>query len=239
MLHARVQSAAVLQQQHVDRLHRHTIHTTSAGMAHVNGPTARATVTSTSWWWEQEQRVVLNFGDADITQKATCATSAQINFVYVIFTSNSSTAAVAFLSLPLSLFVSLFKGTSHNNIAISLPALLFFRSYNEVFVQTAFIPYYLSTDIDFVCVLCTSSSTAAAVASLSLPLSLSVFIQGYLTQRYRHFSTYPFIFSQLQRSVCINGIYSLLPFWHVLFSKWLFSTPVGYSLIYPTTWISR
>ena len=63
----------------------------------------------------------------------------------------------------------------HNDIAIYLPALLFFRSYNEVFVQTAFIPYYLSTDIDFVCVLCTSSS-AAAVAYLSLPLSLSVFL---------------------------------------------------------------
>ena len=61
----------------------------------------------------------------------------------------------------------------HNDIAIYLPALLFFRSYNEVFVQTAFIPYYLSTDTDFVCVLCTSSS-AAAVAYLSLPLSLSV-----------------------------------------------------------------
>ena len=61
----------------------------------------------------------------------------------------------------------------HNDIAIYLPALLFFRSYNEVFVQTAFIPYYLSTDIDFVCVLCTSSS-AAAVAYFSLPLSLSL-----------------------------------------------------------------
>ena len=51
-----------------------------------------------------------------------------------------------------------------------------------MFVQTAFSPYYLSTDIDFVCVLCTSSSTAA-VASLSLPLSLSVFVQGYFTQK--------------------------------------------------------
>ena len=60
----------------------------------------------------------------------------------------------------------------HNDIAIYLPALLFFRSYNEVFVQTAFIPYYLSTDIKFVCVLCTSSS-AAAVAYLSLPLGTS------------------------------------------------------------------
>ena len=54
-----------------------------------------------------------------------------------------------------------------------------------MFVQTAFIPYYPSTDIDFVCVLCASSSTAA-VASRSLPLSLSVFVQGYLTQQYRH-----------------------------------------------------
>ena len=42
-----------------------------------------------------------------------------------------------------------------------------------MFVQTTFIPYYLSTDIDFVCVLCTSSSTAA-VASLSFPLSRSL-----------------------------------------------------------------
>ena len=47
MLHASGQSTAALQQQHVDRLHRHTIRTTSAGMAHANGPTARATVTST------------------------------------------------------------------------------------------------------------------------------------------------------------------------------------------------
>ena len=105
MLHARGQSTAVLQQQHVDRLHRHTIHTTSAGMAHANGPTARATVNSTSWWWGQEQRVLLNFGDADTTQKATGATSAQLDFVCVIRTSNSSTAAVPSLSPPLSLCV--------------------------------------------------------------------------------------------------------------------------------------
>ena len=68
-------------------------------------------------------------------------------FVCAICTSNSSSADVASLSLPLS--VSLFKSTLHNSIAISLPALLSFRSYNEVFVQTAFIPYYLSTDMDF------------------------------------------------------------------------------------------
>ena len=172
MLHARRQSTAELQQQHVDRLNRHTIHTTSAGMAQANGPTARATVNSTSWWWGQEQRVVLNFVDADTTQKAMGATSAQIDFVCVICTSNSSTAAVASL-LSLSLSLCLCLRVPHNDIAIYLPALLFFRSYNEVFVQTAFIPYYLSTDIDFVCVLCTTSS-AAAVAYLSLPLSLCV-----------------------------------------------------------------
>ena len=87
---------------------------------------------------------MLNFGDADTTQKATGATSAHIDFVCVICTSNSSTSDVASLSLPLSLSVSLFKGTSHNNIAIYLPALLFFRSYNEVLVQTAFIAYFPS-----------------------------------------------------------------------------------------------
>ena len=172
MLHARRQSTAELQHQHVDRLNRHTIHTTSAGMAHANGPTARATVNSTSWWWGQEQRVVLNFVDADTTQKAMGATSAQIDFVCVMRTSNSSTAAVASLSLPLSLCVFV-QGYLTTISPFYLPALLFFRSYNEVFVQTTFIPYYLSTDIDFVCVLCTSSS-AAAVAYLSLPLSLCV-----------------------------------------------------------------
>ena len=91
-----------------------------------------------------------------------------------------------------------------------------FRSYNEVFVQTASIPYYLSTDIDFACVLCTSSSTAAVV-TLYLHLSLCVSLFEGTSHNNRHFSTYPFIFSQLQRSVCTSGIHSLLPFWHVLF----------------------
>ena len=50
-----------------------------------------------------------------------------------------------------------------------------------------------SAQIDFVCVICTSNSSTAAVASLSLPLSLCVFVQGYLTQQYRHFSTCPFV----------------------------------------------
>ena len=142
--HSRVTTAARRQTAPPHNTHN----TTSAGMAHANGPTARATVNSSSWWWGQEQRVVLNFGDADTTQKTTGATSAQIDFVCIICTSNSSTAAVASLSLPLSLSVSLFKGTS---------------------------------------------------------------------QRNRHLSICPFIFSQLQRSVCTNGIYSLLPFWQVLF----------------------
>ena len=83
-----------------------------------------------------------------------------------------------------------------------------------MFVQTVFIPYYLSTDIDFVCVLCTSSS-AADVAYLSLPLSLCL-CSG-VPHTISHFCTYPFIFSQLQRSVCTNSIYCLLPLWQVLF----------------------
>ena len=39
-IHQRGQSTAV-QQQHVDGLHRHTVNTTSAGIAHANDPTAR------------------------------------------------------------------------------------------------------------------------------------------------------------------------------------------------------
>ena len=172
MLHARGQSTAELQQQHVDRLHRHTIHTTSAGMAHANGPTARATVNSTSWWWGQEQRMVLNFGDADTTQKATGATSAQIDFVCVIYTSNRFTADVASFSPSLSLCVFVQGYLTTISPFIYLP-FYFFAATTKCLLQTAFIPYYLSTDIDFVCVLCTSSSTAG-VASLSLPLSLSL-----------------------------------------------------------------
>ena len=176
MLHARGQSTAELQQQHVDRLNRHTIHTTSAGMAHANGPTARATVKSTSWWWGQEQRVVLNFVDADTTQKATGATSAQIDFVCVICTCNSSTAVVASLSLPLSLSESLFKGTSHNDIATYIPALLFFSQLQRsVCTNGIYSLLPLSTDIDFVCVLCTSSSAADVYLSFLLSLSVSLF----------------------------------------------------------------
>ena len=176
MLHAIGQSTAELQHQHVDRLHRHTIHTTSAGMAHANGPTARATVNSTSWWWGQEQRVVLNFGDADTTQKATGATSAQIDFVCVICTSYSSTACCCclsfspFLSLSPCVFVQGYLTTISPFIYLPF---YFFAATTKCLYKRHVIPYYLSTDIDFVCVLCTSSSTAS-VASLSLPLSLSL-----------------------------------------------------------------
>ena len=131
---------AELQQQHVDRLHRHTIHTTSAGMAHANGPTARATVNSTSWWWGQEQRVVLNFVDADTTQKAMGATPAQIDFVCVICTSNSSTAAVASLSLPLSLSMSLFKGTSQRYRHLSNLPFYFFAATTKCLYKRHLFP---------------------------------------------------------------------------------------------------
>ena len=56
MLRARGQSTAVLQQQHVDRLHRHTIHTTSA--AHGNGPTARCHFSTCPFTFSQLQRSV-------------------------------------------------------------------------------------------------------------------------------------------------------------------------------------
>ena len=36
-------------------------------------PRREGIVTSPSWWWGQVQRVVLNFGDADTTRKATGA----------------------------------------------------------------------------------------------------------------------------------------------------------------------
>ena len=53
-----------------------------------------------------------------------------------------------FLSLSLSVCVFvqgyLTQQYRHNNIAISVPTVLFFRSYNEVFVQTAFIAYFPS-----------------------------------------------------------------------------------------------
>ena len=70
-----------------------------------------------------------------------------------------------------------------------LPALQFFRSYNEVFVQTAFIPYYLSTYIDFVCVLCTSNSTASCCC-----LSFSPSISLCLCSRVPHTTILPFLY---------------------------------------------
>ena len=114
--------------------------------------------------------MVLNFGDADTTQKATGATSAQIDFVCVICTSNSSTAAVASLPLPLlsgCVFVQGYLTQQYRHF--STCPFIFSQLQLSVCTNGIFIPYYLSTDIDFVCVLCTCSSTAA-VASLSLPL---------------------------------------------------------------------
>ena len=134
MLHARGQSAAVLQQQHVDRLHRHTIHTTFAGMAHADGPTTRCHFSTCPFIFSQLQRSVCT-----------------------------------------------------NDIYSLLPQHRY---------------------IDFVCVLCTGSYTAA-VASLSLPLSLSVFVQGYTSHNNIAISLPTLYFSQLQRSVCTNGIHSL------------------------------
>ena len=69
-----------------------------------------------------------------------------------------------------------------------------------------------SAQIDFVCVICTSNSCTAAVASLSLPLSLSVFVQGYLTTKspFIYMPFYLFAATTERARVCTNGIYSLL-----------------------------
>ena len=215
MLHARGQSTTVLQQQHVDRLHRHTIHTTSAGMAHAIGPTARGNrcfyqlVVGTG----ATSGVELYFGDADTKPKRrrVLPQHRQTSYVYYVPVVLLLLLLPLFLSLSLSL--CLCSRAPHTTISpfISLPALLFFRSYNEVFVQTAlFIPYYLSTDRFRMCTMCQCLSFSPSV-------SVCFFVQGYLTQQHRHFSTCSFVFSQLQRSVCKNGIHSLLPFWNLLF----------------------
>ena len=138
MLHARGQSTAVLQQQHVDRLHRHTIHTSSAGMAHANGPTARCHFSTCPFIFSELQRSVCTNGIYSLLPQHRYRLRMCTKYVPVVLL----LLLPLFLSLYLSL--SLFKGTSYNNIAISLPTLLFFRSYNEVFVQTAFIPYFPS-----------------------------------------------------------------------------------------------
>ena len=67
--------------------------------------------------------------------------STEIDFVCVLCTSGS-TAAVASLSLPLSMCVYLFKGTSHKNIAIYFSTCPYI--FLQVFVQTTFIPYFHS-----------------------------------------------------------------------------------------------
>ena len=99
MLHARAQ------QQHVDRLHRHTIHTTSAGMAYANGPTAR--------WNRYFYQLVVGTGatsGVELWRRRYhpkgdgCYLSTDKLRMCVL-----STAAVASLSLPLCVCVSLKK----------------------------------------------------------------------------------------------------------------------------------
>ena len=68
-----------------------------------------------------------------------------------------------------------------------------------------------SARIDFVCVICTSNSSTSAVASLSLPLSLGVFVQGYLTTISPFFLYLPFNFFAATTKCLYNDIYSLLP----------------------------
>ena len=130
---------------------------------------------------------MLNFGDPDTTQKATAATSAQIDFIRAICTS-SSTAAFIALPLPLSLSLCLCSRVPHTISPFLYLPFYFFAATTKCLYKRHLSPT-ISAQIDFVCVLCTSSSTAAA-ASLSLSLSLCVFVQGYLTQ---HTTVSPFL----------------------------------------------
>ena len=142
---------------------------------------------------------ILNFGDADTTQKAMGATSAQMDFVCVICTSNSSTAAVASLSLPVSLSLCLCSRAAHTTISpfLYLPFYFFAATTKCLFKRHLFpttsAQIYTTLYVYYVPVVL----LLLLPLFLSLYLSLSVFVQGYLTQQYRHFSTCPFIFSQL------------------------------------------
>ena len=150
MLHARGQSTAVSQQQHVDCTATPYTQLLLAWPT-PTVPRRGGTVTSTSWWWGQEQRVVLNFGGADTTPKATGAISAQIDFVCVLCTS-SSTAAVASLSLSLSL--CLCSRVPHTTISpfLYLPFYVFAATTKCLYKRHLFPT--TSAQIDFVFVLC-------------------------------------------------------------------------------------
>ena len=181
MLHARGQSTAVLQQQLVDRLHRHPIHTTSAGMAHANGPTVRCHFSTCPFIFSQLQRSVCTNGIYSLLR---CTMYRVVLLQHVDrlhrHTIHTTSAGMAHANGPTT------------RCHFSTCPFIFSQLQRSVCTNGIYSLLLQHRYIDFVCVLCTSSSTAA-VASLSSPLSLSVFVQGY-PFKYRHFSTYPFIF---------------------------------------------
>ena len=83
--------------------------------------------------------MVLNFGDADTTQKAIVVASTHT--LYIVYLSTDGLrvyyvqVVLLLLLLPLflSISLSLFKRTSHNDIE---------ATFNEVLLQTVFIPYF-------------------------------------------------------------------------------------------------
>ena len=84
------------------------------------------------------------------------------------------------LFLSFSLSVCLCSRVPHTTISpfLYLPFYFFAATTICLYKQHLFPTTSAQIVYDFECVLCTSSSTAA-VASLSLPLSLSAFVQGY------------------------------------------------------------
>ena len=143
MLHARDQSTTVLKQQHVDRLHRHAIHTTSAGMAHANGPTARCHFSTWPLFFRSYNEVFVQTAFVPYYLSTDIYTSYVYNVPVVVLL----LLLPLFLSLYLSL--SLFKGTSHNNIAISLPTLLIFAATTKCLYKRHLFPTSLLARIIF------------------------------------------------------------------------------------------
>ena len=134
---SRGQSTAVLQQQHVDRLHRHTIHTTSAGMAHANGPAARCHFSSCPSFFSQLQRSVCTNSVYSLLPQHRLIKTSYVYYVPVVLL----LLLPLFLSLYLSVFVQGYVTQQYRHFSTTL---LFFRSYNEVVVQTELIPYFPS-----------------------------------------------------------------------------------------------
>ena len=149
---SRGQSTAVLQQQHVDRLHRHTIRTTSdsAGMAHANGPAARCHFSTCPFIFSQLQRSVCTNGTYSLLPQRRLIKTSYVYYVpvvlllllplflflYLCFCSRVPHTTISpFLYLPFYFFAATTKWLyKRHSFPISLLARLIFR-----FVTTGLI----------------------------------------------------------------------------------------------------